>query len=164
MERRLFWLLAALLVVLLAACGGQSQTDTATGADGSPETRPVVTVFKSPSCGCCGAWINHMEANGFMVEAENVADPVAVKQERSVPQELYSCHTAVVDGYTIEGHVPAAEIERLLAERPDIAGLAVAGMPIGSPGMETEGVANQPYDVIAFDEAGNMEVYASYGP
>lgn len=105
-----------------------------------------------------------MEANGYPVEERNVADSVAVKLDHSVPQELYSCHTAVVDGYTIEGHVPAAEIDRLLAERPDIAGLAVAGMPIGSPGMETEGVANQPFDVIAFDEAGNMEVYASYKP
>lgn len=105
-----------------------------------------------------------MEANGYTVEEKSVADPVAVKRNRAVPQELYSCHTAVVDGYTIEGHVPAAEIERLLVERPDIAGLGVAGMPIGSPGMEVDGAANQPYDVMAFDEAGNLTLFASYGP
>ncbi|MEZ4645182.1 MAG: DUF411 domain-containing protein [Chloroflexota bacterium] len=84
--------------------------------------------------------------------------------EYQVPTQLQSCHTAIVDGYVIEGHVPVAEIERLLTERPAIRGLAVPGMPAGSPGMESPGVADQPYDVIAFDEAGNTEVFASYRP
>lgn len=87
-----------------------------------------------------------------------------VKDEYQIPPPLQSCHTAIVDGYIIEGHVPIADVERLLAEQPEIAGLAVPGMPIGSPGMEIEGAENQPFDVLAFDESGNVvEVYASYG-
>lgn len=103
-----------------------------------------------------------MEENGYRVKVENVNDPMAVKRNQQIPPELQSCHTAIVDGYVIEGHVPVAEIERLLEERPDIAGLAVPGMPVGSPGMEVEGTADQPYDVIAFDESGQTQVFASY--
>jgi hypothetical protein len=104
-----------------------------------------------------------MEENGFSVQVEDVQDLNAVKDEKQVPPFLRSCHTAVVDGYIIEGHVSVAEIERLLAERPDIAGLAVPGMPPGSPGMEITGGEVAAYDVIAFDKSGNTEVYASYG-
>ena len=103
-----------------------------------------------------------MEENGYDVQIEDVEDLTDVKAEYNVPPQLQSCHTAIVDGYIIEGHVPVADIERLLEERPDFAGLAVAGMPIGSPGMEVEGTADQPFDVIAFDKSGNTEVYASY--
>lgn len=85
-----------------------------------------------------------------------------IKNQYQVPPALYSCHTAIVDGYVIEGHVPVTEINRMLTERPDIVGLAVPGMPVGSPGMESPGAAPQPYQVMAFDEAGNSEVYASY--
>ncbi len=105
-----------------------------------------------------------MEANGYAVQVENTTDLTAVKQTYQVPPQLQSCHTAIVDGYIIEGHVPVADLERLLAERPDVAGLAVPGMPIGSPGMETEGVADQPYDVIAFTEDGQTSIFASYAP
>ncbi len=165
MRNRFFVLLLLLATSLLAACAIEDSPSGAAGEGQTPaDAKPVVVVYRSPSCGCCGGWIDYMEANGFTVEVENVDDPVAVKLERGIPQQLYSCHTAVVDGYTIEGHVPAAEIERLLTERPDVAGLAVAGMPIGSPGMETEGVDAQPYDVVTFDEEGNVEVYAHYGP
>ena len=103
-----------------------------------------------------------MEENGFSVQVEDVQDLNQIKEEKQVPPFLRSCHTAVVDGYIIEGHVPVAEIERLLTERPDILGLAVAGMPPGSPGMDTEAGSPQPFDVVAFDEAGEQEVYASY--
>lgn len=103
-----------------------------------------------------------MEENGYTVRVENVRDLGAVKQRYAVPPALQSCHTAIVDGYIVEGHVPAAEVERLLAERPAIKGLAVPGMPIGSPGMEVEGTPPEAYDVLAFDEAGNTEVFASY--
>ena len=96
------------------------------------------------------------------MKSENVADLHAVKTRYQVPPTLQSCHTAIVDGYIIEGHVPVTEIERLLTEKPDIYGLAVPGMPINSPGMEAAGAESQPYDVIAFDESGNMEVFASY--
>ena len=98
-----------------------------------------------------------------MVKVEDVNDLNAVKQNQQIPPQLQSCHTAIVDGYIIEGHVPVAEIERLLEERPAIAGLAVPGMPIGSPGMEVDGAADQPYDVIAFDKSGQTQVFASYG-
>jgi hypothetical protein len=97
-----------------------------------------------------------------VVKSEDVVDLQAVKVRYEVPVELQSCHTAIVDGYIIEGHVPAAEIKKLLAERPDIAGLAVPGMPVGSPGMEIEGQPAQPFDVVAFDESGDVEVFASY--
>ncbi len=96
------------------------------------------------------------------MQVNDVSDLTAVKNQYQVPAALQSCHTAVVDGYVVEGHVPIAEIEQMLTERPDIIGVAVAGMPVGSPGMVVDGVTAQPYDVVAFDEAGNMEVVASY--
>lgn len=104
-----------------------------------------------------------MEDNGYSFTVKNVDDLSSIRQEYKVPAQLQSCHTAIVDGYVIEGHVPAAEVERLLRERPDIAGIAVAGMPVGSPGMDVAGAPAQAFDVIAFDEAGNTYVYASYG-
>ena len=103
-----------------------------------------------------------MEQHGYPAKVEDVQDLATVKTRYQVPNELQSCHTAIVDGYIIEGHVPVAEIERLLIERPDIAGLAVPGMPVGSPGMEVEGVALQPYAVIAFDQSGKTEIFANY--
>lgn len=105
-----------------------------------------------------------MEENGFVVQVEDVKDLNAIKDEHQVPMQLQSCHTAIVDGYVIEGHVPALDVTRLLEEKPDIAGLAVPGMPLGSPGMEVDGADDQPYDVIAFSEDGSMEVFASYQP
>ena len=105
-----------------------------------------------------------MQENGYTVQRKDVENLGAVKVQYQIPTQLQSCHTAVVDGYVIEGHVPAAEVERLLAERPDIAGLSVPGMPAGSPGMESPGVPDEPYDVIAFDTAGNQSVFASYRP
>ena len=103
-----------------------------------------------------------MEENGYTVKTEHVENLATVKAEHQVPPALQSCHTAIVDGYIIEGHVPVAEIERLMSERPDIAGLAVPGMPVGSPGMEVDGYASQPFDVIAFDKTGSTEVFATY--
>lgn len=104
-----------------------------------------------------------MEGNGYAVQVEDVNDLTAVKRDHQVPPQLQSCHTAIVDGYIIEGHVPVREIKRLLEERPAVSGLAVPGMPVGSPGMELSGAEDQPYDVIAFDTTGRTEVYASYG-
>jgi hypothetical protein len=103
-----------------------------------------------------------LEDNGFTVKVHDAQDLTAVKSQYKIPTSLQSCHTAIVDGYVIEGHVPIEEIERLLAERPTITGLAVPGMPIGSPGMDVAGAEAQPYDVIAFDNQGNMETFASY--
>ena len=103
-----------------------------------------------------------MRDNGYTVKEEAVQNLSAMKAKYQVPVELQSCHTAIVDGYIIEGHVPVAEIERLLAERPDILGLAVAGMPAGSPGMDVEGSPPEPYNVVTFDASGNIEVFARY--
>ncbi len=120
------------------------------------------TMYRDPNCGCCLAWAKHVEQGGtHEVEAVNHPNMALVKAERGVPADLHSCHTMIADGYVIEGHVPAADIERLLRERPDgVTGLAVAGMPIGSPGME-HGNHRQPYQVIAFGPEGRS-VFASY--
>jgi hypothetical protein len=101
-------------------------------------------------------------ANSFPVQVEDVQDLSAVKDRYQVPLELQSCHTAIVDGYIVEGHMPVAEVERLLAERPDLLGIAVPGMPIGAPGMEVAGAAPQPFDVIAWDKSGKITIFASY--
>lgn len=103
-----------------------------------------------------------MVENGFTVVEKGVENLVEIKTEYQVPTALYSCHTAVVDGYIIEGHVPAAEVQRLLTERPEVIGIGVAGMPPGSPGMETPGVEPVPFDVFTFNDAGETAVYASY--
>jgi hypothetical protein len=104
-----------------------------------------------------------MQENGYTFQVENVNNLSSVKLQYNIPGHLQSCHTAIVDGYIIEGHVPIAEVERLLAEKPDIAGIAVAGMPINSPGMEMAGAPDEPFNVIAFDSAGNTYIFASYG-
>jgi hypothetical protein len=110
-----------------------------------------ITVHKDSNCGCCSGWVEHLRAAGFSVDARDTADVARVKQQHGVPPELASCHTAIVGGYVIEGHVPALAIRRLLAERPDASGLAVPGMPVGSPGME--GGTPQAYAVVLFGPA-----------
>jgi hypothetical protein len=125
--------------------------------------RPVaVQVFKEATCGCCSNWVEHLRRAGFAPTAENVQDIAAVKDVYKVPRQTRSCHTALVGGYVIEGHVPVADIQRLLKEKPAITGLAVPGMPIGSPGME--GPNPRPYDVLAIDKQGNTTVYSTQRP
>ncbi len=140
------------------------------GADDAPQpvdTRAAtsgaieVVVYKSPTCGCCSNWAEYLRDNGLTVKTEDVADLSAVKAKLGVPLGLHSCHTAVIEGYVIEGHVPIEPIRRILEERPEIAGLAVPGMPIGSPGMEMPGRHADSYDIVAFDEDGNTSVYES---
>lgn len=126
------------------------------------QAAPTVTVYKSPTCGCCNAWIDHLRENGFQVEAVDQQDVRPVKAEMGVTPELSSCHTAIVDGYVVEGHVPADVIARLLEERPEVTGIAVPGMPIGSPGME--GPNPERYRVLSFDTSGRIEVFSSHGP
>ena len=122
---------------------------------------PEVVMHKDPNCGCCSAWAEHLEANGFKVKTVAERDMQAVKRRFAVPQRLTSCHTAKVGGYVIEGHVPASAIKRLLRERPAVSGLAVPGMPLGSPGMEVPG-KRDPYDVVSFDGAGGSRVFESH--
>lgn len=119
-----------------------------------------VVVYKSPTCGCCAAWIDHLRENGYSVAVHDRQDMHPIKTEFGVPRRLQSCHTAKVNGYLIEGHVPAEDITRLLREKPQVAGLAVPGMPMGSPGME--GPRKDPYDVLTFQQDGETAVYASH--
>jgi hypothetical protein len=124
---------------------------------------PNVVVYKSATCGCCKNWIAHLQANGFQVQANDVADAQlrAVATSAGVTDDLASCHTAKVGDYVVEGHVPAADIQRLLKEKPAIAGIAAPGMPMGSPGMEQGGM-KQPFDVIAFTKDGKKTVFAKH--
>jgi len=124
--------------------------------------QPAVEVFKSPTCGCCSKWVDHLRAHGFTVHTTEVEAIDDVKAKHQIPQSARSCHTAIVGGYVVEGHVPATDVQRLLKERPAIAGIAVPGMPIGSPGMEVPGVKPQAYDVITFTKQGTTKVFASH--
>ena len=119
-----------------------------------------VTVYKSPYCGCCHLWIEHLQQNGFQVTAKDVDDTAPHRQRLGMPAKLGSCHTAVVGGYVIEGHVPAADIRRLLKEKPKAVGLAVPGMPLGSPGMES--ARPQPYDTLLVLKDGSTKVWAKH--
>lgn len=126
---------------------------------GAEPALPPVTVYKSPTCGCCGEWVKHMRASGFRVETHEVADVTPFRRKYGVSDTLSSCHTAIVGGYAIEGHVPAADIKRLLREGTRAKGLAVPGMVAGSPGMEQG--APKPYATIVFDERGS-KVFESH--
>lgn len=117
-------------------------------------------VFRSPSCGCCGAWIEHMRRAGFAVTNTEIDDLDPVKARLGVPEDLQSCHTATIGGYVVEGHVPAGDVKRLLTERPKAIGIAVPGMPVGSPGME-QGSRHEPYRVILFGGA-QRTIFARY--
>ena len=119
-----------------------------------------ITVYKSPACECCNKWADHLRDAGFTVTAKNSSDMNSIKSATGVQPTLQSCHTALVEGYVVEGHVPASDIKRLLQERPAVSGLTVPGMPMGSPGME--GLYKDPYDVLTFDRNGETKVYARH--
>ncbi len=125
------------------------------------ESFPMVMVYKTPTCGCCTEWSNHLEANGFKVMNHNVEDINQYKEKANLPYGLGSCHTAFVGGYAVEGHVPASDIKRMLTEKPAIRGLAVPGMPMGSPGMEY-GDRKDAYNTISYTKDGKTSVYASH--
>ena len=119
-----------------------------------------IQVYKTPTCGCCGNWVKHLQQNGFEVSVQDVPDTTPYRKKYGVPEELMSCHTGIVEGYALEGHVPAAEVQRILRERPKARGLAVPGMPMGSPGMEA--ARTQPYSVMLIGMTGKATVYQSY--
>jgi hypothetical protein len=125
----------------------------------SAQSKPMMSVYKTATCGCCGKWVEHMKAEGFVLTVQDVDDINAVKEKLGVKPELSSCHTSVVNGYVIEGHVPAAAVHRLLKERPRVAGIAVPGMPAGSPGMEVPSGHRDPYAILTFDKSGQTAVY-----
>ncbi len=121
-----------------------------------------MTVYRSPACGCCGVWVEHAKKHGFKIEDIKTEEMEAIKQQHNVPAELASCHTTIIDGYVMEGHIPADDIKRFLAQKPDdLIGLAVPGMPIGTPGMEAKDI-KQPFQVLAFNDQGEVEVFQEY--
>lgn len=123
------------------------------GAAGASTERPGLRVWRDPNCGCCGAWVAHMRAEGFQVEDSVVPSVAPMRRALGIPADLPSCHAGLVDGIALEGHVPAAAVKRVLADRPaGVRGLAVPGMPIGSPGMEVPGQPDEAFDVIAFGD------------
>lgn len=157
LDRRTF--LAAVPLALVACSAGAEQPSqqqlTRTSA------LPEMVVYKTLSCGCCGSWVDHLRADGFAVRVIDVDDTGPVAARLGVPDALRSCHTGEIGGYAIEGHVPASDIRRLLSERSQTAGIAVPGMPLGSPGMEM-GDQRDNYDVVQFDHDGTTRTFASY--
>jgi len=129
-------------------------------AAGLQAAEPEMTAFKTKTCGCCGKWVEHVRASGIKVTIKEVASTAEYQKQYGVPDRLQSCHTGIVNGYTVEGHVPAADIQRLLREKPKAKGLAVPGMPMGSPGME--GPRNDAYSVVQFDSTGGTSIYQKY--
>ena len=160
--RRLFaFVLAGLVLTGCADANASPDGDRAVAPDPS---LPTILVYKTPTCGCCEGWVAHLEAAGFTVDARdvNATDLMKTKQDGGVPTQMSSCHTAIIDGYVVEGHVPVDQIVRLLAERPDVAGIAVPGMPAGSPGMESS--SPRPYQVLSFTHDGQAAVFAEIDP
>lgn len=131
------------------------------------ETEPAysgtteMTVYRSPDCGCCGVWVEHAKQHGFQIKDVKTESMEALKQKYNIPTELASCHTTIIDGYVMEGHIPADDIKRFLTEKPQMAGLAVPGMPIGTPGMEAREI-KQPFQLLAFNHQGEIEVFKEY--
>jgi hypothetical protein len=146
------WLAALLVCLTLGACSRTLE-----------QPLPAVTVHKSPTCGCCEVWVKHIKDAGFPVTVQDTDDMAAVKERAGVPARAASCHTAEVGGYFVEGHVPAAVLKRLLQERPAAKGIAVPGMPMGSPGMEVPSGQVQPYDVLLVASDGSTSVFSSHG-
>ena len=142
-----------LLIGLFVAFGAGAETPNMSQA-------PTIEVYKTPTCGCCKKWMDHMEEAGFKVKSTDLRDLSPVKRQHKVPLEASACHTAVVDGYVIEGHVPAKDIQRLLAEKPEVRGLVVPGMPLGSPGMEHP--MPEAYSVYTLGPEGKLTVFSSY--
>jgi hypothetical protein len=161
-----------LAIIILSAAAGvlffkvkqppQAAQEMKMSAVAPASALPEVTVYKSATCGCCSKWITHLENEGFKVVAHDKDDMTSIKIDAGLQPEFASCHTAFVDGYVIEGHVPASDIKRLLTEKPQVLGLTAPGMPQKSPGMQPEGLAPEGYDVLAFDKAGQSQVFTSY--
>lgn len=134
------------------------------GQAAAPKARvspPEMTVYRSPTCGCCGKWLEHMKQNGFAVKDVLTEDMDSIKHQQGIPDNLKSCHTALVGGYRVEGHVPASDVRALLEKKPAVVGISVPGMPAGTPGMEMGG-RKDPYAVVQFDKGGEPTVFHDY--
>lgn len=133
-----------------------------TGCARTARSSSELAVYKSPTCGCCDAWVEHMKAAGFQARITEVTDTASVRSAQGVPTAFASCHTAVIGGYFLEGHVPAQDVRRLLAEGPDALGLAVPAMPLGSPGMETPDGQREPYQTMLVLRGGGTRTFAEH--
>lgn len=166
---------AALLLgstLLVSACNAAPGNNDRHGADAAAApapsiaeaatTLPLMTVHKSPDCGCCGIWVEHARKAGFPVRVNDTDDMLAIKQRLGIPGDLLSCHTVEVDGYVVEGHVPLKDIQRLLSERPKARGLLLPGMPVGSPGMESPDGYRQPFTVALLEHNGELSRFADH--
>lgn len=155
----LFSVFLLVLSVVISSCSsGDSGGVVSSGGSGD------IFVYKSPTCGCCKTWISHLEKEGFTVTSEDVKDVTPYKNKYGVSRGMSSCHTALIEGYVVEGHVPAWDVERMLKEKPDIVGLTVPRMPKGTPGMEMNEANDKkdPYDVLAITKDGSTYVFTSY--
>jgi len=150
--------LAVMILMLFAFHGLSCSNEGGNTAKKAQKTK--MTVYKIASCGCCDKWVTHMEERGFEAEVKVLNTVTPIKEKHGITPELASCHTVLVDGYVIEGHVPAEDVQRLLRERPDVIGLTAPGMPMGSPGMEMGHPEH--YDVLTFDTEGNTTVFNSH--
>jgi len=154
-KQKIFTRLSSVIAIASAMLGANLLTTPAAFA-------ADIVVYKNPSCGCCGKWVEHMEQAGHNVKVQNRNNLDKQKLQYGVPSNVQSCHTAVVDGYFIEGHVPASDVEHLLSQRPDIKGLAVPGMPSGSPGMDYPGTKAVPYKVYAITKDGHPDIFSQH--
>ncbi|MBX9615196.1 MAG: DUF411 domain-containing protein [Caulobacteraceae bacterium] len=146
--------------VLLGAALGAAAT---TACAQTPRPAPELVVYKSPTCGCCTAWVDHMRAAGFRARIIEQSDLTPIRKARGIPDAMASCHTALIGDYALEGHVPAQDVRRLLAERPEAIGLAVPAMPLGSPGMEMPDGRKQPFETLLVMRGGATRVFARHG-
>jgi len=152
-------IIAALFIGLAANTSAGNYSDTAP----ANTTKPIeITIYKSPTCGCCTDWIEHLHTEGFSVIAVDRQNMDPIKRSAGIPGNLQSCHTALVEGYAVEGHVPAADIKKLLKTRPNIAGLTAPGMPMKSPGMQAANLPPKGYDVLAFSKNGKTSIFTKY--
>lgn len=152
--------LACLLMLLIAVPFARAGSVWDQSISDSPQPQKI-TVYRSPTCSCCGLWLKHLEKHGFEVNDVKTTHMQAVKQKFGVKPEWASCHTALVEDYVVEGHVPAADIKKLLQEKPAVLGVSVPQMPHGTPGMEMSG-QKQPFSVISFDKDGNSQTFTEY--
>jgi len=156
------WLLSLGVVIITGSFGtGIYTAVNFSQADTLSSEALEITSYRNPNCGCCHSWLEHLKAEGFTVKDNVTKNLEPIKTKNNIPQDLMACHTAVINGYLVEGHIPASNIKRLIKDKPNVAGIAVPGMPIGSPGMES-GDMKEPYTVFTFTDQGETEVYQEY--
>ncbi len=152
-----------IIAALFIGFAANASADNNSGELPTDTIKPTeITVYKSPTCGCCKGWIEHLRTEGFSVITHDRQNMSPIKKSADIPGNLQSCHTALVEGYAIEGHVPAADIKKLLKTRPDIAGLTAPGMPMKSPGMQAADLPPKDYDVLTFSKDGETTVFTKY--